>query len=76
MREKPNELNDDQAPPTDGRDKEDHAVPATHGDAPTGRPERSLGTGREATEPAESGAEHGHESAYGGKGGTPKKPAP
>ena len=50
---------------------------APHNDGPTGRTEKSTGSGAEATQGTDGSAEgHGHEhqSGYGGKGGAPKKP--
>jgi len=55
------------------RDQE-HIRPGQHSDVPPDRPERKLGTEREATQgTAEIAEEHDteHRSGYGGKGGTP-----
>ena len=54
------------------------ASPAKHSDSPSGRPERSTGTGSEATQSTGGSAEGHvteHRSGYGGKGGAPDKPS-
>ena len=53
----------------------DRASPATHSDTPPDRPERSLGTGREATAGSPEEHDREHRSGYGGKGGAPDTPS-
>ncbi len=55
------------------RTEKERTPPSTHNDGPTGRPDRSTGAGREATEGDKTATEHDHEhrSGYGGKGGAP-----
>jgi hypothetical protein len=58
--------------------KPDHASPAQHSDAPTGRPERVTGAGGEAlthTDGSAEGHDQEHRSGYGGKGGSPDTPS-
>ena len=75
MSDVPKGLGDDQGTRVG---KPESATPATHSDAPTGRPERVTGAGAEATQPTGGTAEghdHEHRSGYGGKGGDADRPS-
>ncbi|MDB4882796.1 MAG: hypothetical protein JWL95_1562 [Gemmatimonadetes bacterium] len=54
-------------------EKSDGISPPPHNDGPTGRPELTLGSGRETTIGDVEAKEHDreHRSGYGGKGGKP-----
>jgi hypothetical protein len=53
----------------------DRISPASHSDSPPDRPERTLGSGREATIGTDEEHDREHRSGYGGKGGAPDTPS-
>ncbi|CAN5908947.1 hypothetical protein BH11GEM2_BH11GEM2_09350 [soil metagenome] len=73
MTEKRDGLGDEQGTRIGPPDQSGRVTPAQHTDAPSPRPDRTMGSGSEPTIADRESEQHDHEhrSGYGGKGGKP-----